>query len=98
VRKLKLEVEALQVESFVADPHAARGGTVHGQVGEWQPLVEADSTECDGAGWGSLFGTCAGCPTVGTCIGPTYCCPPTWRPTCNNPSCDATCPVGFCPL
>ena len=96
MRKLKLDVDALQVESFVALPHAAPAGTVHGQVADvdyWD-----DSTGCDGGGWGSLFGTCDGCPTVGTCIGPTYCCPPTWRPTCNNPTCNWSCPVELCPL
>jgi len=84
MRKLKLDLDSLEVESFVASPPAAQVGTVHGQF-----VRDADSTECDGGGWGSLFGTCDGCPTVGTCIGPTYCCPPTWRPTCN-PTCDRT--------
>ena len=96
MRKLKLEVDALEVESFVVQPHTAQGGTVHARSEDLQQ--DYGSTGCDGGGWGSWFGTCAGCPTVGTCIGPTYCCPPTWRPTCNNPSCNATCPIGFCPL
>ena len=98
MRKLKLDIDTLRVESFVAHPHGTEDGTVHGLSGLEPVHMGDDSTGCDGGGWGSLFGTCAGCPTVGTCIGPTYCCPPTWRPTCNNPSCDATCPVGFCPL
>jgi hypothetical protein len=86
MRKLKLDVEALQVESFEAVSRTVEGGTVHGQeIFEKDPV----STECDGNGWGSLFGTCAGCPTVGTCVGPTYCCPPTWQPTCN-PTCNRT--------
>ena len=98
MRKLKLEVEALQVESFVADPPAARDGTVHGQWGDYEPPTEfiEDSSGCDGRGWGSLFGSCAGCPTVGTCVGPTYCCPPTWRPSCNG-TCDS-CPYEECSL
>ena len=87
--KLKLDVDALQVESFEALSSIAQGGTVNGQEVFNR---DAGSTDCDGDGWGSLFGTCAGCPTVGTCIGPTYCCPPTWRPTCN-PTCGYTdCP------
>jgi len=92
MRKLKLEVDALQVESFVVQPHAAQGGTVQGRWVDPDDRypVEDDSTGCDGGGWGSLFGTCAGCPTVGTCIGPTYCCPRTWQPTCN-PTCNMTC-------
>jgi hypothetical protein len=95
MRKLKMDVEALQVESFVVQRHAAQGGTVQGQSGTTGgptdgPLFpDPDSTDCDGGAWGSLFGTCAGCPTVGTCIGATYCCQPTWRPTCN-PTCDRT--------
>jgi hypothetical protein len=90
MRKLKLDVEALQVESFAAHPHATEGGTVHGRI-EYQD----DSTGCDGGGWGSLFGSC-NCPSVGTCIGPTYCCPPTWRPTCAE-TC-ATCYIEECGL
>jgi hypothetical protein len=90
MRKLKLDVDTLKVESFVALPHTAPDGTVHGHF-ERDP----GTTDCDGDGWWSLFGTCAGCPTVGTCVGPTYCCPPTWRPTCN-PSCNASCPLEIC--
>jgi hypothetical protein len=92
MRKLKLDVDALEVESFVVARHAAHVGTVHGQFNR-----DEGSTDCDGGGWGSLFGTCDGCPTVGTCIGPTYCCPPTWRPTCD-PTCnhtDCTDPCGL---
>jgi len=92
MRKLKLDVDTLQVESFEAVSHAPQGGTVHGQIDPY--YKEPVSTGCDGGDWGSLFGTCAGCPSVGTCIGPTYCCPPTWRPTCN-PSCNITCPPIF---
>jgi len=80
MRKLKLDLDALDVESFVPQPTPGRGGTVHGRLEPFNQ--DYDSTDCDGGGWGSLFGTCEGCPTVGTCIGPTYCCPPTWRPTC----------------
>lgn len=81
MRKLKLNLEALNVESFSTRGGDGEAGTVHGR------LNRADeSTECDGGGWGSLFGTCEGCPSVGTCVGPTYCCPPTWRATCD-PSC-----------
>jgi hypothetical protein len=89
--KLKLDVDALQVESFVADSHAVPGGTVHGLVMEPDYVQTPGSTECDeGDGsWGSLFGTCENCPTMGTCIGPTYCCPATWR-TCHY-TCPASC-------
>jgi hypothetical protein len=80
MRKLKLDVDALEVESFVPQSHAAEGGTVHGQRGPYNQ--DWGSTVCDGPAF-SLFGTCINCPTVGTCIGPTYCCPPSWRPTCS---------------
>jgi len=88
MRKLKLDVEFLQVESFVVSSSSGQAGTVNGQITP-PNHQDAGSTDCDGAGWGSLFGTCAGCPTVGTCIGPTYCCPPTWKYTCPE-----TCWVG----
>jgi len=91
MRKLRLEVEDLQVESFVAGELPAERGSVQGLIWHRDP----ESTDCDGPGWGSLFGSCD-CPTVGTCIGPTYCCPRTWR-TCN-PSCDASCPEWECGL
>ena len=93
MRKLKLEVDALRVESFVVQRHTPQGGTVHGQSDLQQ---DYGSSGCDGGGWGSWFGTCAGCPTVGTCIGPTYCCPPTWRPSCNG-TCES-CPYEACSL
>jgi len=95
MRKLKLDVDTLQVESFVAASHAAPGGTVQGQI---SPPNHDDggSTTCDGGDWGSLFGTCINCPTVGTCVGPTYCCQPTWRPSCL-PSCGGvSCPLEDC--
>lgn len=94
MHKLKLDVDALQVESFMIRSPDGETGTVHARGNGTSisiPLPGDDSTGCDGGGWGSLLGTCEGCPTVGTCVGPTYCCRPTWRPTCN-PSCDMTCP------
>jgi hypothetical protein len=86
MRKLKLDLDDLQVDSFIADSPASQGRTVLGRVagGDPETIFEDNSTGCDGRGWGSLFGTCAGCPTVGTCVGPTYCCQPTWRPTCAD--------------
>lgn len=99
MRKLTLDVDTLQVESFVALEHATGGGTVHGQAVQPQYKDTPGSTYCDegGGSWGSLFGTCNNCPTMGTCIGPTYCCTPTWQPTCSfscPPSCvDTECGV-----
>jgi hypothetical protein len=99
MQKLKLDVDALQVESFAVLTAAGRAGTVHGRKDEGPFDLDYydDSTKCDGAGWGSLFGTCEGCPTVGTCVGPTYCCKPTWRESCNG-TCDTSCPGWECPI
>jgi hypothetical protein len=46
--------------------------------------------------------------TVGTCIGPTYCCRATWKNTCMScegtcdescwGTCEITCDLGACPL
>jgi hypothetical protein len=74
MRKMKLEIEALQVDSFDLDSHSpARRGTVRGH---FENLVEGEMV-------GSSPYICETywhC-TEGTCIGPTYCCAPTWRPT-----------------
>lgn len=101
MRKLKLDVDTLQVDSFVADPVSTQRGTVNGQVGD-TPIPNTappgnDSTNCDPGtgGWGSLFGTCQDCPTQGTCVGPTYCCPPTWRQTCEQ-TCQGSCEYWDC--
>jgi len=79
MRKLKLDIDALLVESFTVAPGQARAGTVAARV--------ADEDN------GTLDDYCMGGPigayTVGTCIGPTFCCPATWKPTCL--SCEGTC-------
>lgn len=92
MRKLKLDVDSLHVDSFEALLPVAEGGTVRGQDFN----QNEGSADCDGGGWWSLFGTCAGCATVGTCIGPTYCCAPTWRASCNG-TC-VSCPDEMCGL
>jgi hypothetical protein len=92
MRKLKLDVDALQVESFEADASASRVGTVRGQHDPFNN--DPESTECDGGGFFSIFGTCKPSYTCGTCIGPTFCCPPTWRPTC--PDTCLSCPDWEC--
>jgi len=86
MRKLKLDLDALDVESFSPSPGPPRrAGTVRARVEEGDPET---LFEIDGALW--TLWSCPVGPTEGTCIGPTYCCPPTWRPTCN-PTCNATC-------
>ena len=78
MRKLKLNVDALRVESFAPGAHPrAEGGTVHGHLHGAQAA-----------------GTLWSCPTKGTCIGPTYCCDDTWRPSCET--CPWTCPWMAC--
>ena len=68
MRKLRLDIQELEVESFsIASPQAG-GGTVRGRMRS-QPT----NLSCVG---------CAGGDTW-TCIGPTYCCPVTWEQTCN---------------
>ncbi|HKP75225.1 MAG TPA: hypothetical protein VJT67_06745, partial [Longimicrobiaceae bacterium] len=71
MRKLKLDIEALQIESFEALPTRAQRGTVAGYLYEnMEPLYQ--DPWYDGGGGGGAY-------TVGTCIGPTYCCADTWN-------------------
>jgi hypothetical protein len=85
MRKLALDLGDLRVESFATGTIADVRGTVQGRGPDPEvPIPPGDgSTDCDDGGYGSLFGTCWHCPSVGTCVGPTYCCTPTWRPTCS---------------
>ena len=62
MRKLKLDVEALQVESFEAHPGRIGRGTVAAYYEDPISIVEDPEAV----------------NTVGTCIGPTYCCPVSW--------------------
>jgi len=71
--KLKLDVETLQVDSFEALPAPRRRGTVAAHL---EPLNQDPFDD-----WGGGVGG-GGANTVGTCVGPTYCCPET-----------VTCPV-----
>ncbi|SOD03396.1 hypothetical protein SAMN05216486_11216 [bacterium JGI 053] len=63
MRKLKLDVEALQVESFDSLPARKGRGTVAAHLNQ-------DYSDWDAGGGGY---------TVGTCIGPTFCCAETWN-------------------
>ncbi|HEV7589898.1 MAG TPA: hypothetical protein VGO40_17415 [Longimicrobium sp.] len=78
MKKLRLDVEVLLVESFDLGPGAARLGTVAARSEIFVP----DDGSMDCGGGGSAY-------TVGTCIGPTFCCAATWKPTCN--SCEGSC-------
>jgi hypothetical protein len=82
MRKLKLDQDALKVDSFPMVPGPPeRKGTVYGRLQD-NPYPE-DPT----------WDTCGGGGNINTysCIGPTYCCPPTWRPTCWQPTCAESC-------
>jgi hypothetical protein len=70
MRKLRLNIEELRVESFAVSPEGAPDGTVHGQLYNDPQPTDLSCIDCEGA------------PSVGTCIGPTYCCPATWKQTC----------------
>jgi hypothetical protein len=71
MRKLKLDVEALQVDSFEAVAPARRRGTVAGHLMDVMYEDPFDDWDAGGGGGGGY--------TVGTCIGPTYCCADTWN-------------------
>lgn len=74
MRKLRLVLDELKVESFAVTGASAEAGTVRGQQD-----TNTDTTT-NPYNDDPSYEYCAG--TVGTCPGPTYCCPPTWRPTC----------------
>jgi hypothetical protein len=74
MRKLKLDVDTIRVESFALAPRDGREGTVRG-------MVYNDA--------GTWWWSCPE-PTETTCIGPTYCCPETWRESCQT--CPYSCP------
>lgn len=79
MKKLKLDVESLAVDSFPVDDGGARGGTVHGQAvwtWWWSACDTCDKT-CD--------------PAVATC-GAT--CGPACQWTKNTPDCyTVSCPA-----
>lgn len=95
MRKLKLDVDDLAVESFtVSGPHAT-GGTVEAQgQGGTVPITQAPSDDIC-ANTSTCIGPtyCCGAtgPSVPICIGPTYCCNPTANTGCCPP------PTGNCP-
>jgi hypothetical protein len=69
MRKLKLSLDELQVESFHANSNGSLRGTVPGN--EWtEHADESCFGTCDGGctrDWGSCNGTCAG-SCNGTCV------------------------------
>ena len=66
MRKLTLDPDTLKVESFTAD---ATSPVRTGTV---------RGQEFNNDPWSTWWD----CPTKGTCIGPTYCCDPTWQRSC----------------
>lgn len=94
MRKLKLKIDELQVESFAVSEPFGQDGTVHGQVNSPAPLPIGGTAELC-ASVGTCIGPtyCCGAtdPSVPVCIGPTYCCNPTANTTCCAPQTD-NCP------
>lgn len=94
MRKLRLDLDKLHVESFSITASPPPAGTVNGRALEPNYReVPATYDTCDsGAGGGGAY-------TVGTCVGPTFCCPPTWKVSCdscahtycNNSACNGSC-------
>ncbi|MFL5541003.1 MAG: hypothetical protein ACJ8J0_18575 [Longimicrobiaceae bacterium] len=78
MKKLRLEIETLRVESFAMADDSVHPGTV---------AAHSDLEQDYGSGGDWEYG--GGMNSVGTCIGPTYCCPVSWKPSCN--SCVGTC-------
>lgn len=91
MKKLKLDLDDLQVESFHTTPGSARldGGTVQGYTGE-QCIPTVEGPTCSTCqGW-----TCD--PSCnGTCGGAS--CDPTSCSTCGGATCDSTCNCATCP-
>jgi|GEM_PF-1740193 hypothetical protein len=70
MRKLRLHLEQLNVESFATMPGSVPAeGTVHGNMPAGGPLVD-DPISPDCAGGGDQT-------ACGVCVGPTYSCPVT---------------------
>jgi hypothetical protein len=81
MRKLKLEIAALKVESFSVAGASGQDGTVHGRVGQHlNPYATYDSN-CVGGGGGATG------PSNPVCIGPTFCCVTAYT-TCCAPATD----------
>jgi hypothetical protein len=89
MRKLKLAVETLHVDSFDVNPPARAGqGTVRGAQQEYQLPPPDDTTGGGGGGSGNIF-----------CISAYPCVPSNeatcgWGTTCANtcwPTCEVTC-------
>jgi|GEM_PF-2428961 len=82
MRKLKLELDELEVESFSVLHSSGKAGTVHGQLQYLDPYESVDYCRGGGGATG---------PSNPVCIGPTYCCNPTANTGCCPP------PTGGCP-
>ena len=96
MKKLKLDVDALAVETFATAASAARQGTVRGLDGQWSIDGGAYCTvECDG-GSGPYCGTAAVTCEYGPTMNPmdSHCLDATGAgATCNGvETCYNTCP------
>lgn len=77
MKKIRLELDRLEVESFEAEPDRGRGrGTVRGNM-PWTELV----TRCQCTDWETCVESCGGSCEL------TLCSPTCQLVTCYDPSC-----------
>lgn len=81
MKKLRLEIEALEVDSFEPAAESRLRATVHGRV--WDQETVAPGPTC----WESCLGTCRSCPADPTCGYWTCSC----DTACGQQSCANTC-------
>jgi hypothetical protein len=91
MRKLKLKLDELKVDSFTTTTSRGTPGTVHGRGGQTPEPVTIDDGMTNTTCIGPTYCCGATGPSIPVCIGPTYCC----NPTANTGCCPA--PTGTCP-
>jgi hypothetical protein len=89
MKKLKLVLDELRVDSFSVTATPAQRGTVNAL--RFEPRYRDPVASVDGCDPGG-----GGINTYGTCIGPTYCCQPTWNASCYPTQCGDSACVGSC--
>ncbi len=99
MKKLKLNLEDLKVESFETVSRKNKKGTINGNAPTWpndptcaEECITAFTDPCD-----TQYNTCdescgVSCPATcaGSCVGPT--CKNTCQNTCQGVTCDFPCP------
>jgi hypothetical protein len=90
MRKLRLELERLEVESFETDCVPGQLGTVRARADTDPVAVETEPVGEVGDGFLSIY-TCRTCPVVTQCASCVATCE-----TCRGPTCDS-CAYTRCP-